>query len=209
MSASEIIDLQIDAESLWCLYYESKHYNKPALNAAVPSTSLTFKSSIERYKVRESIESENKYEKFLKNQVWTLDDQTRLENVEDADNIPLASVTNKEIKGRIYDKFGGQYVKSLPIAKNSNLINFIEEIKDERCDVISARDNYYDNEVKKLRPISLSLIKARGQESNMPLIVRQSCFSVLKENTRFTALGNFINKTVIDLQESYAKNKNK
>ena len=209
MSASEIIDLQIDAESLWCLYYESKHYNKPALSAAVPSTSLTFKSSIERYKVRESIESENKYEKFLKNQVWTLDDQTRLENVEDADNIPLASVTNKEIKGRIYDKFGGQYVKNLPIAKNSNLINFIEEIKDERCDVISARDNYYDNEVKKLRPISLSLIKARGQESNMPLIVRQSCFSVLKENTRFTALGNFINKTVIDLQESYAKNKNK
>jgi len=53
-SNKSFIDLQIDYDSLWCLSYESKHYNRPGQTLFNEQT-LTFKSTIEKYTIKQSM----------------------------------------------------------------------------------------------------------------------------------------------------------
>jgi len=142
----------------------------------------------------------------LRDQVWTLDDQLRIETIEDNENIP--SITNNDLKNRIYSKFGGNYISQIPKTKDSSLINMIKDLDIENVDVLAVKREYYENEVKNLKPLSLAVINL-GQRDRVPVVVRQTCISILKKNTEFTAYSNYINKTVIDTQAAYEKNRDK
>lgn len=85
----------------------------------------------------------------------------------------------------------------------------IKQLQDEeKVDPALVRKEYYEDEFKNLKPISLSVINI-GENCSTLAIVRKNSISVLKRNTEFTAYSQFINKTVIDIQAAYDKNSEK
>lgn len=127
-SHKSIIDLQLEADALWCLSSEDTNFNKPSTglfkSANYDTSALPSRSSIERYDIKRNLTPESHIEKCLKNAVWALDDQLLLEKVEDNESIHPAVMTNQVIEGRILRRYGGSYLKDIPIQVTKHSSDF-------------------------------------------------------------------------------------
>ena len=78
----------------------------------------------------------------------------------------------------------------------------------QKVDPSMVWKEYYEDEFKNLKPISLSYINI-GENNSALVVIRRNSISILKRNTEFTAYSQYINKTMIDIQASFDKNPDK
>jgi hypothetical protein len=125
-----VIDIKLESSALWCLVNEDTNYKKQSggfhRTSEGENTAFSFRTSVERYTLKLGL-NENEYfydEKWLRNQVWTLDDQLLLEKIEDNEGLHNAVVDNQVVKSRILRRYGGDYVRDIDVNLEKNPTHF-------------------------------------------------------------------------------------
>lgn len=127
-SNKTVVDLEIQADSLWVYSYEAQNCSKSSSSSSISGepTAMTYRSHIDRYTVAKGNFSKDSTPKSLKNSVWSANDQLLLERIEDKENINQAILNNQSIKSRYLRRYGGDYVENIPIEDFNQKTPFIK-----------------------------------------------------------------------------------
>ena len=116
-----IVDVQFDENHLWILTEELAHFSKSGLGMQRlidgDNNLFPYRTTIQKFRIRRNLIEEPKELKWLKDAVWTQDDELVLERVENNEFIDPSVITNKHIEGRIFRRLGGEYIKNKDLCK--------------------------------------------------------------------------------------------